>query len=156
MEYLSNILIYSIDIISNLTMSLVWGGVGTITAISGLALKVYKAYKGAPDDYKHITEDVKSLQIIINKAARYFKSTTLGDNDRQEGLDVLKSCQSVLWDLNSFIEKYNSLASANACQIFQRVKLGTEDIATLRARLAINATLLSSFIQRFDISNITL
>ena len=130
-------------------------GVGDILAISELAVKVYTAYNDAPDEYKHIAEEVKSLQIMINKATQHFESTTLSDNDRQEGQEVLKGCQSVLRDLNSLIEKYNSLAMANKSQVFKRVQLGTEDVTALRVRLATNATLLSSFIRRFDISTIT-
>ena len=53
-------------------MSFGWG-VGDIIAISGLGVKVYTAYKDAPDEYKHISDEV-SLRIIIhnliNKAAR--------------------------------------------------------------------------------------
>ena len=116
-------------------------------AISKLATKVYTAYKDAPNDYKHVAEEVKSLQIIINQAAQHFESSNLSDNSQQDGQEVLKGCQSVLVDLSSLIEKYNSLASTNTSQAFQRVMLGTEDIATLRARLTSNTTLLSSFIR---------
>ena len=63
----------------------------------------------------------------------------------------MRGCRSVLEDLNSLIEKYNSLSSANTYQVFKKVKLGTEDIATLRARLISNTGLLNGFIQRFDI-----
>ena len=131
-------------------------GVGDILTVSKLAVTVYTAYKDAPNDYKHIAGEVKSLEIIINKAAQHFESTTLSDNDRQQGQEVLKSCQDVLEDLHSLIEKYKSLASANTGQALQRVMLGIEDIATLRARLTSNATLLSSFIRRFDISTNTI
>ena len=124
-------------------------GVGDIMAISKLASKVYTAYKDAPNDYKHVAEEVKSLQIIINTAAQHFESTTLSGNNRQDGQEVLKGCQSVLEDLNSLIQKYNSLAS-NSTNTIQRVMLSTEDIATLRSRLTSNTTLLSSYIRRFD------
>lgn len=126
---------------------------GDFIAISVLCAKVYTAYKDAPNTYKNIAEEVKSLQGIINKAAKHFRSTTLSDNDRQEGQEALKGCQSVLRDLNShIIEKYRSLASTRRRQFFQRALLGTEDVATLRVRLISNTTLLSSFIRRFDIS----
>ena len=131
-------------------------GVGDIIAISQLALKVHSAYKDAPDNYRHISEEVKSLQIIINKAAKHFKGTTLSGEDRQEGQEVLKGCQSVLEDLNSLIEKYNSLSSASKHQFFTKVKLGTEDMVTLRLRLISNTGLLNGFIQRFDITIITI
>ena len=134
-------------------MSFGWG-VGDILAISGLAVKVYTAYKDAPDNYKHISDEVKSLQIIIDNAARHFKSTTLNSDNLQKGQEVLKGCENVLEDLNSLIEEYNNLSSPNKGQVLKRIKLGGEDIATLRVRLISNTGLLSSFIQRFDIPSI--
>ena len=131
-------------------------GVGDIMAISGLAVKVYTAYKDAPEDYRNISDEVKSLHIIINKAARHLESTSLSNSNRQEGQEVLQGCQNVLEDLDSLIVKYNSLASPNTSQVLQRIKLGTEDIATLRVRLISNTTLLNGFLQRLDIPTITL
>ena len=125
-----------------------WGG-GDIIAISQLAVKVYTAYKDAPINYKNISEEVKSLQMMVMKAGQHLKSTTLSDNNRQLGQEVLRSCQSVLEDLNSLIKEYNSV-SANTHQVFKRVRLGAEDITTLRARLISNTGLLNGFIQRFD------
>ena len=137
-------------------MSIFEWGVSDILAISGLAVKVYTAYGDAPEDYKHISDEVKSLQLKIDKAARHFESNTLSNNNRQEGQEVLKGCESVLKDLNSLIEKYNSLSSNNTSPALQTVKVGVEDVATLRARLISNTALLSSFIQRFDILTITI
>ena len=77
------------------------------------------------------------------------------DNHRKKGQEILKGCQSVLEDLNSqVIEKYKGLASTNTSQALERIKFGMEDIPNLRARITSNATLLSSFIGRFDISAI--
>ena len=126
-------------------------GVGSVLTVSGLAWRVYTAYKGAPADYRHIAHEVKSLHIIIKKAEKHFKSTTLSSDSQQEGQDILEGCQNVLKDLEVLIVKYNNLASGSSTQALQRIKLGTtENIATLRARLTLNTTLLSSFIQRFD------
>ena len=136
-------------------------GVGDIMAVSRLALKVYTAYKDAPDDYRNIADEVKSLHIIIEEAARHFdESTTLRNKKHQGGKEVLEGCQNVLKDLDALIEKYNALApvnaNANAGQVFRRIKLGTKDIVALRARLTSNTTLLNSFIQRLDIATITI
>ena len=125
-------------------------GVGDIIAISQLAVKVYTAYQDAPKNYRCICGEVKSLEIIINKAILHIESTTLSDDDRREGQEVLQGCQSVLEDLNSLIEKYN-LASVRRSQIVKRVKLSKEDITTLRARLISNTNLLNGFIQGLDI-----
>ena len=125
--------------------------VGDFIAISGLAVKVYSAYKDAPDDYKHISDEVKSLRIIVDQAAKYLNNTALGNDKQREGWEALQSCQSVLEDLNSLIEKYKSLASTDKMQVFKRIKLGTEDIMTLRARLMSNTVILSNFNRRFAI-----
>ena len=116
-----------------------------IIAISQLAVKVHAACKDAPGDYSHISEEVLSLQIIIDQAGQYFESTPLNDKDRRLGQKVLKGCESVLEDINSFVNKYNS---AKTRQIFKRVILGSDDIGTLRARLISNTGLLNRFIQR--------
>ena len=152
-KQLGSILIYSIPIefkIHYLAMSF-GGSVGDIIAISQLAVKVYTAYKDAPDHYRHISEELAALQVLIDKATPHFKSTTIGSNNHHDGQKVLKSCQSVLKDLDSLIEKYKSLASSNRGPVSKRVKLGTEDIATLRARLISVTGLLNGFVQRFDI-----
>ena len=131
---------------------------GDFIAISELATKVCTAFKDAPEDYKHIAEEVNSLRILINKATQHLERTTLSNKDRQEGLEILKGCQSVFRDLNSLIEKYNSLASTSISiiQVFDRLKLGTEDIENFRARLQSNVTMLGFFIQRFDSSTMTI
>ena len=125
---------------------------GDIMAVSRLALKVYSAYKDAPDDYRNISDEVNSLHIIINKAARHFESNTLSNKTQEEGKEVLEGCHNVLKDLDALIEKYNALASTDRSQVFRRLKFGKEDIVTLRARLTSNTILLNSFIQRLDIA----
>ena len=127
---------------------------GDVIALSQLAVKVHAAYKDAPKNYRDISEEVKSLQVIIDRAVQHFANPVLSDSNRQQGHEVLKGCKSVLEDLNSIIKKYDSLASADASQVIKRVKLGMEDIATLRIRLISNTGLLNGFIQRFDIPTI--
>ena len=121
---------------------------GDILTISILAAEVYNAYKDAPKEYKQVKEDIDSLRITINKAEQFFKRTPLDDDDKPEGRKILKGCQSVLEDLNSLMKKYKTLDR------WKRVKLGTEGIAELRARLVLHFGLLTAFMQRFDISMI--
>ena len=136
-------------------MSFGWG-VGDIIAISKLAIKVHIAYKDAPDSCRHISEEVSALRVLIDKVEQHFQSSAIGSNNHQGGQTVLKGCQSVLEDLDSLIVKYKDLASTNKSLVIQKVKLGTEDIATLRTRLATNAAMLSGFIRRSNIYTIIL
>ena len=117
---------------------------GDIVAISTLATKVHIAYKDAGDDYRHICEEVATLQTLIEKVAQHFKSPNINSNDRHDGWKILsEGCQSVLNDLNSLIQKYKMLVSANKSRVLTRAK------EALRERLISNTGLLNGFVQRF-------
>ena len=118
-----------------------------IIAISGLAIRVYTAYKDTSDDYRHISADVATLQALIEKVAQHFKGTTISSGDHQYGQKVLKGCQAVLEDLMSFIDKYNRLASIHKRLVLNRVKLG-KDITALQVRLISETVLLNGFVRR--------
>ena len=124
---------------------------GDIITISILATKVVTAYKGAPDDYRHISDEVNSLKIMIDDAREHYEGTTLSNKKRKAGQVVLKGCESVLADLNSLVGKYKSLDSTDNCLDWNRIKFSNEDIATLRQRLISNTGFLSHFVRRSNI-----
>ena len=129
---------------------------GDIIAITGLAIKVHSAYNDAPDGYRHISEEVAALRNLIDKVARHFKSTNINSDDLYYGQKILKGCQGVLEGLSRLIEKYRRLASVSRRLVITRVKLGQEDIATLRAKLISNTILLHGFVRRSVIPAILL
>ena len=117
--------------------------------VSGLAVRVHIAYKDAPNGYKHISEDVAALQALIDKVARHLKSTNIRSEDHPYGQKLWNSCQTVLEDLNSFIEKYKRLAGINKGYIFGTVRLGGKDITALHSQLISETVLLKGFVRRF-------
>ena len=117
-----------------------------IIAISGLAIRVYITYKDSPD-YRFILKDIAALQDLIDKVAQHLNSTMISNDDRHDGQRILKGCQSVLQDLDAFIEKYNRLASINKSLVLNRFKLGKNDITVLHVRLISNTSLLNGFIR---------
>ena len=126
-------------------MSFEWS-VGNFIALSGLAFRVYTAYRDAPGDSGHISEEVAALRILIDKVAQHFRSTPINKGDLSNGQKVLKSCQDVLERLRSLIEKYEGLLCIN--KRAARVKLG-KDIVALRERLISDTILLNGFVRRF-------
>ena len=118
-----------------------------IIAITGLAVRVSIAYKGVPAEYRHISEEVAALKLLIDKAAPHFKRMDISHKDYHYGEKVLRDCQSVLEDLNSLVEKYKRLASINRRLTFEGVKLGKDDIASLQVRLISNAVLFNGFVR---------
>ena len=67
-----------------------------IIAIAGLAIRVSIDYKDAPAEYRHISKEVASLKLLVEKAAPHFTSTAMSEEDYHYGEKVLKDCQSVL------------------------------------------------------------
>ena len=124
-------------------------GVGDVIAVSTLAARVHSCYKDAPDEYKYILEDVRSLQIIIDGAKHYFENSTLSGDKCLEAQEVLQGCQSVLQELDCLVTKYQSIAIPKRWQFWKRVKFGNKNIMALRTRLTSNTILLSNFIRRF-------
>ena len=122
-----------------------FGTTGDFIVLSGLATRVHIAYKDAPDYYRHISEEVATLKLLIDKVVLHFKSTS--SNDRHGGQAVLKGCQGVLEDLNSFIERYKRIASMNKRLVLNGVRLG-KDITALQVQLISNTALLKGFVRR--------
>ena len=123
-------------------------GVRDLIVISGLAIRASIAYKDAPHDYRHISEDVAVLKCLIDTASPCFKSTAISREDQHYGEKVLEGCQGVLEDLMALIEKYKRLACINKRTVLNGVKLGQEDITALQVRLISNTGLLRGFVRR--------
>ena len=118
-----------------------------LITISGLAAKVYAAYNDTPD-YRHISEEVVALRVLIDKFAQQFKSTTISTSDDRDGHKVLKGCRDVLEHLDCLFEKYRRLASVNKRIVLGCVKLGKDDTTTLHVQLISAAGLLNGFVRR--------
>ena len=128
-----------------------------IIAIAGLAVRVSIAYKDAPDApdaYRHISEEVAALKLLVDKVAPHFKGTTISQEDYHYGEKTLKDCQSVLEDLDSFIQKYRRLASINKRLVLNRFKLGKEDITALDVQLISKTALLNGFVRRWIVHSL--
>lgn len=117
--------------------------------ISTLAARVYTCYKDALDEYIYISEDVRSLQIIIDGAKHYFEDSALSGNKRLEARKVLQGCQRVLLELDCLVMRYQNIAILKRWQFLKRVKFGSTNIMALRTRLISNTILLSNFTRRF-------
>jgi len=127
--------------------------VGDILAISKLAWDVYNVYKDAPSDFRNISDEIKSLHIIVdsdNLKAK-FQDPNLSLEERERLREILQGCTNVLKDLDKLLTKYKSLGSSqgSSSRALDRVQWGKVDIGELRARLTSNTILLNTFVTRY-------
>lgn len=74
---------------------------------------------------------------------------------RAERLNTIKEgCEKVLVDLQSLVEKYESLGTQSK-RTWDRMGWGNEDVADIRARLTSNISLLTAFISTSQVSVVT-
>ena len=129
-------------------------GIGDFLAVSKLAWDVYTAYKDAPGDFRNISDEIKSLHIIINRDKKKLQDKILNSDEQTELQEILQGCTNVLRDLDKLHIKYMSLESGrgSSSQAIGRIKWSLkwsqEDITELRARLTSNTMLLNTFIAR--------
>jgi len=123
-------------------------GVGDFLAVSKLALDVYTGYKDAPKDFQNISDEIKSLHIIVDRHKDEFRDKTLSSDEETQLRGILEGCTHVLEDLDKLRMKYMSLGSAqgSSSQATDRIKWTQENIQELRARLSSHTGLLTSFI----------
>jgi len=127
-------------------------GVGDFLAVSQLAVRVYNAYKGAPDDFRNISDEINSLHNVVNKVQGQFEGSKPDLEDQERLKEVLQGCQNVLKDLDELLVRYGTMNSDPGLGVgraVDRVKWGQENITGLRMRLTSNTTLLNTFISRY-------
>lgn len=123
-------------------------GVGDFLAVGKLALKVYNVYKDAPAEFKDISDEIDSLQIILGQQDRAFQDGKLSTKQKEELGRILQGCKNVLKDLDELMTKYQSLGAPQSSRAIDRLKWDPEDVVKLRGRLTSNITLLNTFISK--------
>ena len=122
--------------------------VGDFLAVSKLALKVYNIYKDAPNEFRSISDEVKSLHIIFEEHKGKFRDTNLCSEDKERLRQVLQGCSNVLKDLDKLMSQYKRLGTPQGSWVMNILKWDPGNVATLRARLTSNTSMLNTFVTR--------
>jgi len=120
-------------------------GVSDCIAVGALAWNVYKSCKEAPESYGRISLEVLSLHAVLKEAEETVFAQPLSPTKQEHLKAVGDGCYCVLKDLDNLCKKYQSLGTQSK-RTWDCMRLGTEDIAELRARLTSNTGLLTAWI----------
>ncbi|KAL9118356.1 MAG: hypothetical protein Q9187_005101 [Circinaria calcarea] len=126
-------------------------GVGDIIAVSTLANKVRKRFVDSPDQFKRISEEVKSLSNVLRDLEDVLPERELTDRQKTHLHDITQGYHSVLVDSDKIVEKYWSLdvnhrsLSGKSQRLWKRLKWEPDDVAELRSRISSNINLLNAF-----------
>ena len=84
------------------------------------------------------------MHCVLEEAAEALSSHSLPPRRQARLKTILDGCVSVLGDLQYIIQRYQSLGTDEKSS-WDRLRLGNEDIAEIRSRLAFNVSLLTAF-----------
>lgn len=119
---------------------------GDFAALGQLAWKIYRACKDAPESFKNISQEVSSLHLVLKEVEETYSDETLPDAQQSHLQTIGDGCRAVLEDLQTILDKYNSLGSKTK-RTWDRLGWGSRDIVELRSRLISNTVLLTTFIK---------
>lgn len=128
-----------------------------VIALVNLATKVYQGWRDACGEYTDITGTLHSLHLVLQRLQRHFgpseDTSTPASNefmlchqsDNHDFAQVVISCRSDLSHLHAIVNKYRSLETSRK-RTWDRIRLGTKDLDSTRARITQHMTLLSTFL----------
>ncbi|KAI1414517.1 ankyrin repeat-containing domain protein [Hypoxylon sp. FL1857] len=133
---------------------------GDFITIIQLASKVRKEFAGAPSQFKEISEEVRSLSVVLQDVDVVITENELDDKLSIDLQNIASGCKSVLVDLEKALDKYCELGSKSigltrtAKRQWQKLTWEPNDIRDLRHRITSNTALLNSFIQLCTSNNV--
>ena len=130
---------------------------GDILVLTKLAWNVYNVYKDAPDSFRNISDEIKSLHEVLCEVENYLQQLKLqgGASWSKEKHDrlqnILEGCTRVLNYLDSLFRKYQDVGSSTRARMpfWDRLRWIQEDISSLRQRLVSNMVILNTFLTRY-------
>ncbi|KAH6718299.1 hypothetical protein BKA61DRAFT_599405 [Leptodontidium sp. MPI-SDFR-AT-0119] len=126
--------------------------VGDFIAAIELAKKIRKEFVDAPGQFKAISDEVRSLSIILEDIDINLSDHELNDQQRTRLQEISSNCRNVLNELVITTRKYQELErkggsmSTKAKRVWKRLNWEPEDIRELRDRITSNVLLLSTFL----------
>ncbi|KAH7173265.1 uncharacterized protein B0J16DRAFT_405639, partial [Fusarium flagelliforme] len=121
--------------------------VGDFLAVLTLAGKIRKDFKGAPSQFKSISDDVRSLSIVIQDA--HANIDQMSDHQTANFAQILTTCKDLLKDVERMMDNWSVISKpqkGKAVQrLWKRLKWEPQEIMDLRARITSNVVLLNAY-----------
>lgn len=128
--------------------------IGDFVAVCQLASKIRKEFVGAPSQFKAISDEVRSLSIIVEDVEVALSERDLSNKEKIELDGIAHGCRSVLHELEETLDKYGELGSGpmnagkRTKRVWKKLKWEPDDIRELRGRIVSNVNFLNTFNSR--------
>ena len=93
--------------------------VGDFLAVLTLAAKTRKDFKGAPSQFKSISDDVRSLSIVIQDA--HVNIDQMSDQQAASFAQILTTCKDLLTEVETMMDKWSVISKPEKGKAVQRI-----------------------------------
>ncbi|KAI0157927.1 ankyrin repeat-containing domain protein [Hypoxylon sp. FL1284] len=127
-------------------------GLGDCIAVLKLANDIRKQFVGAPDQFRSISNEVRSLAIVLQDVDVYAGERDLSNQQLASLNEVLSSCNNVLEKVQRTLDEYVELEpdsrtrNKQLVRTWKRLTWDPKEVDELRSRITANITLLGTFL----------
>ena len=109
-----------------------------------LARKVWRECRDAPEDFRAVSTEVASLQLILKEVQDVVYEQELSLSKQQDLEKLVEACAEVLRELEKLLMKYKSLGTQSK-RTWDRLRWSKDDVESMRLRVISSSSLLTSF-----------
>lgn len=118
--------------------------VGDFVICIQLAHKVWRECRDAPDEFRAVSTEVASLQLVLKEVQESVNDHEPSPSKMNDLKQLIEGCNDVLKELQSLLQKYKSLGTQSR-RTWDRLRWGEEHVESIRQRVISNIGLLTSF-----------
>ncbi|XP_044717041.1 Pol [Hirsutella rhossiliensis] len=114
--------------------------VGDFVGVAQLANKLRKEFFGAPNQFKALSDEVRSLSIVLQDVDVALSETGITDQQQTEIRDIIVGCRHVLFDIEEALAKNSGIESSGGSlgsrlkRVWKKVNWQPDDIHLLNQR----------------------
>ncbi|TGO44037.1 hypothetical protein BCON_0632g00010 [Botryotinia convoluta] len=133
---------------------------GDFITVIELANKIRKVFVDATSQFKAISDEVRSLSIILLDVEVVLSDRKLRNEQEAQLKQIEGGCRNVLDQLEHTLDEYNELksdhggVSKRVKRIWKKLKWEPEDIKQLRSHISTNIGLLNAFTSGLNRDNV--
>ena len=109
-----------------------------------LAHRVWRECRDAPEDFRAVSTEVASLQLVLKELQDAVPNRELSAAKQRDLRQLVEACTEVLQELEELLMKYKSLGTQSK-RTWDRLRWSNDQVESIRLRVISNSSLLTSF-----------
>ncbi|KAF8867412.1 hypothetical protein BDZ45DRAFT_13223 [Acephala macrosclerotiorum] len=128
--------------------------VGDFIAALDLTIKLYNAFKSAPNEFAEISRELESFSVVLSSLRDQAgdPGSVLNRNVTAKRSELMVLCDNLVTTMQELQELYQRYEKMGRSKVswLRRVRLGMEDLHSLRSKLTFHMSAISAFVANLN------